>query len=210
MHAFWSGVVAGYGIAVPVGAVGAYLVVLAGRAGLRVAVPAALGVASADVLYALLAVVGGAALATPLAAVSGPLRWASFVVLLALAVRIAVLGVRGHRTDDRADDRAEPARGQGAGVGYLTMLGATLLNPATVVYFTALVVGGGGRVGPEPGAGSLFVAGAGLASGSWQLLLVLGGSALGRIVTGRRGRLVMALVSAVLIGGLAVGSVAGS
>ena len=53
------------------------------------------------------------------------------------------------------------------------------------------------------------MAGALLASASWQLLLALAGSGLGRLVTGARGRLVMALVSAALIAGLAVSPVAG-
>ena len=58
------------------------------------------------------------------------------------------------------------------------MLGLTLLNPATVVYFTALTVGlpflG------DPGERLVFAAAAGLASLSWQWLLAGVGAALGR------------------------------
>src|SRR3954465_15383203 len=82
-----AGLLAGYGIAVPVGAVATYLVSLTARTSLRTGVCAALGVATADGLYALLAGVGGAALAAVLRPFLGPLRWVSAAVLLALAAR---------------------------------------------------------------------------------------------------------------------------
>jgi arginine exporter protein ArgO len=187
VHAFLSGLVAGYGIAVPVGAVGAYLVTLTARTSLVVG-----------------AVIGGTALASTLGSVAGPLRWVAVGVLLALAVRVAVSGVREHRAgrDGETPELHVPAHPRPLRV-YGALLATTLLNPATVVYFAALVVGGGGEVGGG-GARALFVAGALLASASWQLLLVLGGSTLGRLVTSRRGRLTMALVSAVIVASLAV------
>jgi arginine exporter protein ArgO len=73
------------------------------------------------------------------------------------------------------------------------------LNPATVVYFGALVIGRG-----DTGGGVWFVAGAFLASASWQLLIAGGGSVVGRLLTGERGRLITALVSSVVIAVLAV------
>lgn len=75
--ALLAGLAAGYGIAIPVGAVGAYLVTLAAHSRRRVAVAAALGVATADGGYALLAVVGGRAVADVLEPVATPLRWTS-------------------------------------------------------------------------------------------------------------------------------------
>ena len=48
------------------------------------------------------------------------------------------------------------------------------------------------------------VAGAFAASASWQLVLAGGGALVGRVLTGRRGRLVTALASGVLIAGIAV------
>jgi arginine exporter protein ArgO len=53
----------------------------------------------------------------------------------------------------------------------------------------------------------LFVAGAFVASASWQLLLAGGGSIVGRVLTGPKGRLATALVSSVVIVVLAVGLV---
>jgi arginine exporter protein ArgO len=73
-----------------------------------------------------------------------------------------------------------------------------------VIYFSALVLGaqaGGGR----PAADSaVFVLAAFAASASWQLLLAASGTALGRVLTGPRGRLVTALVSSAVIAVLAV------
>ena len=48
------------------------------------------------------------------------------------------------------------------------------------------------------------MAGAFLASASWQLLIAGGGSLVGRMLTGERGRLVTALISSAVIAALAV------
>jgi arginine exporter protein ArgO len=50
----------------------------------------------------------------------------------------------------------------------------------------------------------VFVLAVFAASASWQLALAGGGAFLGRVLTGSRGRLITALASSVLIGGLAV------
>ena len=87
---------------------------------------------------------------------------------------------------------------------YGTLLGITLLNPATVIYFSALVVGSKAAGASTAGQGAVFVLGAFVASASWQLLLVAGGVVLGRALTGRRGRLITGLVSSAVILGLTV------
>jgi arginine exporter protein ArgO len=189
---FVAGVVAGYGIAVPVGAIAVLIVSLTARTSLPVGAAAGLGAATADGVYALVAVLGGTALAGVIAPIAGPLRWIAALVLVALAAHTAVSAIHRHR--DPAGDRpvaglATPAR------AYAGLLALTLLNPTTVVYFAALVLGGGAR-----GAGGpMFVLGALLASVSWQLLLAGGGSLVGRALTGPCGRLITALVSSVVI-----------
>lgn len=188
--AFLAGAAAGYGIAVPVGAIAVLIVGLTARTSLRVGAAAGLGAATADGLYALVAVLGGAALAGLVAPVAGPLRWAAALVLLGLAVHTAWEAVRRHRA---------PAADRDAGSttalrAYALVLSLTLLNPATIVYFTALVLGRG-----DAGGGIPFVLGAFLASASWQLLMAGSGSVIGRVLTGRRGRLVTALVSSAVI-----------
>ncbi|MFF7990885.1 LysE family transporter [Kitasatospora xanthocidica] len=197
-----AGLLAGYGVAVPVGAVGAYVVALTARTSLRTGACAALGVAAADGLYALLAAAGGGGLAPLLEPVARPLRIGSAVVLLALAARTAHTALRGRSGAAAGPEQPPPTPAR----AFLALLGITLLNPLTVLYFAALVLGGGGRDGAASGAlaRAVFVAAAFAASASWQLLLASGGALLGRALTGPRGRLLTALGSAALVGWLAV------
>jgi len=196
-----AGLLAGYGIAVPVGAVAAYLVTLTARTSWRVGIAAAGGVATADGLYALVAVLGGAALAGSIRAVAQPLRWTAAVVLLGLAGQVAVSGVRSARWAPAAVAGAAPLRPFRA---FVRLLAVTLVNPTTVVYFTALVTGA--RTGSTASAAeqAVFVGGAFAASASWQVLLATGGAVLGGVLTSTRGRLVTAVVSAAVIAALAV------
>ena len=78
--ALLAGLLAGYGVAVPVGAIAALIVSLTARTSLRVGAGAALGVATADGLYCLAAVLGGTALARVVEPISGPLRWVAMVM----------------------------------------------------------------------------------------------------------------------------------
>ncbi len=201
-EALISGLLAGYGVAIPVGAIAVLILGLSARTSLAVGAGAGLGAATADGIYAALAALGGAAIAGLIRPVATPLRWLAAVVLLAFAVRTAALAWRHHRDPSRA---ARPDRGLTTpGRAYLGLLALTLLNPATVIYFSALVLGrqaGGGR---SAAASAVFVVAAFAASASWQLLLAAGGSAVGRVLAGPRGRLVTALLSSVLIAVLAI------
>jgi arginine exporter protein ArgO len=197
--ALLAGLVAGYGIAIPVGAVGTYLVALTARTSLRTGLAAALGVATADGVYALVAVLGGAAIAGVIAQFATPLRWTSAAVLIVLAAHGALRAVRSHRAPvARAVTPLAPGR------AFVSLLGITLVNPATVVYFTALVVGDRAGAGVPVLDQAVFVLAAFAASASWQAALAGGGALLGRILTGRRGRLVTALASSAVITALAV------
>jgi arginine exporter protein ArgO len=192
--AFLAGVVAGYGVAVPVGAIGVLIAGLSARTSWRVGAAAGLGAATADGIYALTAVLGGAALAGVVAPVAEPLRRLAALVLFALAGHTVWAALR------RRSTAAAPVRRPTTMLrAYAGILGLTLLNPATVVYFTALVLGRGGA-----GGGPWFVAGAFLASASWQLLVAGSGALAGRLLTGDRGRLITALVSGIVIAALAI------
>jgi arginine exporter protein ArgO len=201
-EALVAGLLVGYGLAVPVGAIAALLVSLTARTSPRVGAAAALGVAAADGFYAAVAVVGGAAAARLIAPVSDPMRWVAAAVLLALAGRTAYTAWKQHR-DGAA---ARPAAGLGTPRrAFFGLLALTLLNPSTIVYLGALVVGrqaNGDAI--DGGYGAVFVAAAFAASASWQLLLAAGGSVLGRVLTDARGRLLTALASSTVIGALAV------
>lgn len=190
---FLAGVVAGYGIAMPVGAIGVLIAGLSARTSLRIGAAAGLGAATADGVYALAAVAGGAVVASAIAPVAAPLRWAGALILLALAGWTAREAIRRPGVTERGEHPATVLR------AYTGVLALTLLNPATVIYFAALVLGSGGA-----GGGVWFVAGAFLASASWQLLIAGGGCLVGRFLTGDRGRLLTALVSSGVIAALAV------
>ncbi|GAA4246192.1 LysE family transporter [Dactylosporangium darangshiense] len=197
-----SGLLAGYGVAVPVGAIGALIATLAARTSWRVGSAAALGVATADGIYAVVAVLGGAALAGIIAPVSGVLRWVAAVVLLGLAARTARDALR-HRGEQATARKADGRMGRPLGA-YLTLLGLTLLNPATIVYFGALVLGRQADDGLSAGGEALWVVAAFVASASWQLVLAGGGTLLGRLLTSARGRLWTALTSSAVIAVLAI------
>ncbi|MFI7141012.1 LysE/ArgO family amino acid transporter [Streptomyces massasporeus] len=197
-----AGLLAGYGIAVPVGAVGTYVVSLTARTTLRTGVCAALGVATADGLYALAATLGGTALASTLRPVLGPLRWVCVAVLLALAAWGAMTALREYR-GHRLATRTAPAP-PGPARAYLGLLGITLLNPTTVVYFAALVLGSQATGPAGPLEQGVFVLAAFAASASWQVLLAGSGALLGRALTGHRGRLATALVASGVMTALAV------
>jgi arginine exporter protein ArgO len=197
-----AGLLAGYGIAMPVGAIAAYLMALTARTSLSVGACAGLGVATADGLYATTAMIGGAALAPVIRPVTPLLHWAAVVILVALAGRSAVTAVVRYRRqrDAGPEDRGptSPAR------AYLGLLGITLMNPVTVIYFAALVLASQATTVPDRWDKAVFVLAVFAASASWQLLLAGGGAVLGRVLAGPRGRLGTSLVSSAVIVGLAV------
>ena len=188
-----AGLLAGYGVALPMGAVGTYLVLLSARTSMRIGAAAALGVATADGLYALAATVGGSALAAHLEPIAGPLRIVSGLVLIAIAVRTALTALARAVADLRPMNATRT---------YAGMVGVTALNPTTIVYFTALVLGNG-AIAASPAQGAAFVVATAAASASWQLILAGSGALLGRALTSRRTRVITALGSSALIAFLA-------
>jgi threonine/homoserine/homoserine lactone efflux protein len=201
--ALLAGLLAGYGIAMPVGAIATYLVTLTARTSLRIGAAAALGVATADGLYALIAEAGGSALARTIHPILLPLRWTSAAVLLALAAHGIVAAVRRHRERHASaqPERGTPLRPRRA---YLALWALTMMNPLTVIYFAALVLGTWGRSAPTLVDQATYVIAAFAASASWQLVLALGGTLLGRALTSDRGRLLTAAASSALIAFLAI------
>ena len=176
IEALLAGAVAGYGIAIPVGAIAILILETGLQRGFRLAAAAGTGAAVADGIYATVAVVFGAALAIALAPFETALRILAVVLLVAIAIR-GLLGLRRSSAfvaDQEAAvipadvDAAE--RSGSARRTFTTFLGLTLLNPITVTYFAALILGlKGAGVGPVEKAA--FVA-----SPSWQLLLAAVGA----------------------------------
>jgi threonine/homoserine/homoserine lactone efflux protein len=191
-----AGLLAGYAVALPLGAIGSYLISLTARTSLRIGVAAALGVAVMDGLYALLAVLGGTAAATVLRPLAGPLRWTAVVALLLLAGRALTATRRppGGSTEPPAHPRPAAVFGQ--------FLALTAINPGTLISFVALVIDA--RLGSALpiGARALFVLGTFVASVSWQLVLAAAGAMLGRLLSSRRA--VLGYLSAGLLAVLAL------
>ena len=162
---FVAGAIAGYAIAIPVGAIAVLIVEIGIRRGFRTAAAAGAGAASADGIYAALAAVGGGALAVALEPLARPLKIVAIGALLGIGLRGLVLMLLGPR--GVAGNAELPVRRGGT---YLRFLALTLLNPATVIYFAALILGLP-NLGRGPDERIAFVAGAFLASLSWQTTL---------------------------------------
>jgi arginine exporter protein ArgO len=200
---FIAGAVAGLAVAMPIGAVGTYLVGLGARERVPVAAAAALGVASVDGGYAVIAVLGGAGLQVVLSEVSGWLEWIAASVLVVVSIRTVLVTVRRYRGNGETVGRQKDLTPAGA---YLSLVALTAVNPATLITFAAVAVGRSSSAsGSTLPVVVLFAIGVFAASAIWQLLLTGGGNLLGRLFTGRRGQLAVSACSALLMLGLAVG-----
>jgi arginine exporter protein ArgO len=197
MRAFVAGVLAGLGIAVPVGAIAVLIVDLGMRRGFAGAVPAAMGAASADLTYAAVAAVAGIAVAAALAPYERRIQLVSATVLAGIvAFRTARLL--------RAREDAHPGpTGDGPLGTYAGFLALTLVNPLTVTYFAALILGLGDDTLGSGADRALFVIGAFVASAAWQLVLAGAGALLHHRLP-ERALLATALFGNVLIAALAV------
>ena len=166
-----AGLLAGWGVAIPLGAIGVMVVDAGMRGGLRPAAAAAAGVATADFLYAALAASAGAAVAGALEPHADALRLAAAAVL----ALVAALGLRSLRRGPGEAAAAPPGRGL-----YLRFLALTSINPLTVAYFAALIAGLPAVASAPADAKVVFVLAAGAASLSWQLVLAGAGATLHR------------------------------
>ena len=174
----------------PIGAIGGYLVGLAARERARPPPrPPWESPRSTGRTRWSLRSVGGAADAVPESRALTVLAAAVLVLVAARTVQQAVRRYRRRGRDPRAA-RAQPAPG-------VPDPGAmTAVNPATVITFVAVVLGRAPGTVVAWATVVLFAVGAFGASATWQLLLVGGGSLLGRLLRGRRGQLGIALCSA--------------
>ncbi len=175
MSSFIDGLIAGYGIAIPVGAIAILIVNMSMQCGFRIGFMAGSGAATADLLYAILAVVAGTTLVIVLEPIAAQLRIASGLVLIGLAVFGLWRGLKG-------PGQSKTAEVCSAVRMYFQFLGITLVNPLTVIYFTAFILGRDTSTSVSLQMHLLFLLGAGLSSWSWQtLLVVVGGIAHNRL-----------------------------
>jgi arginine exporter protein ArgO len=197
--ALLAGVVAGYGIAMPLGAIGVLIVHEGVTRGWRSAVAAASGTALVDLGYVTVALLAGAAVTGRLQGWTRTVQLVGAIVLVAvvarglLALRRAALPL-GPTAPAAPAPAAPPAAlaapappaalaapavpaappvAPAPPVALRTLrrfVGLTAINPLTAVYFVVLTAGLGGTV-RGTAAALAFATGVFLASWSWQLLL---------------------------------------
>ncbi|WP_382304400.1 LysE family translocator [Herbiconiux sp. UC225_62] len=195
-----AGLVAGLAVAAPLGAIGVLLIQEGITRGLRRGLPAAIAVAVVDTSYCVVAVAAGALIGPVIA---GWAPWPQFVggtVLVALGAYGLIVSKRPRRDEAEVVEPSGSSRRR-----FGLFLGLTAINPATLVYFAAILPGVDQIASSAP-ARVAFVSGVALASFGWQTLLVALGAGLRRKATPsfRRasaliGNGVVALLGALLI-----------
>lgn len=191
-QAFLDGVLAGYGIAIPVGAIAILIIEASIRRGLANGMQAGAGAATADILYAAAAAIGGTLLQALLMPLANIFRFLGGAALIAIGL-LGLWRLRLPHPSKQPEDVSQPI-----GRTYLTFLGLTLLNPLTIVYFSALILG---DLQADRSALNrlVFVLGAGLASLSWQWLLAVFGALAGRKLPERASQILSAVGNLVVI-----------
>ena len=177
--ALLAGLVSGLAIAVQVGAVSLLLVDTALAAGPRAGAAAGLGVATADFGFAVVAVLAGGAAGTLLSGHEAEIRIVAAAVLVVIAVH-GLIGLRRERAALRVHGLGRTPREL-----YLRFLAITAINPLTIASFAA-VAASLSLAGFATSAA--FVAGVGVASGAWHLLLTVGTGQAGRRISPRMRR----------------------
>ena len=124
-----------------------------------------LGVATADAFYAAVAVFGVAAVVTTtLAPVA---RW----LALAGGLALVFIGIRAVVSTPATRDATTSTTRTGLAWAYTSILGLTITNPATIISFAALAAALGAGLSGSWTRPALVVAGVGLGSASWWLIL---------------------------------------
>jgi threonine/homoserine/homoserine lactone efflux protein len=186
------GVAAGYAIAIPFGPIAILIVRTGVRRGLRAAAAAGAGTATADLVFATIAMLFGAAASALLAPILPAAR-------LVAGAALAVIALRGMLAAPQAIERE--SGGIRTGSTYLLFLGLTMLNPPTVIYFVSLAIALP-EVSADLPSRAAFVVGAFVSSLSWQEVLALVGALLHGRLTPRLQR-ITAVISSLIILALA-------
>ena len=174
-----AGLVAGLAIAMQVGAVSVLLIEAAVVEGPRRAMAAGMGVATADLAFAGVAVAVGGAAGAVLAGHEAQIRLCAAAVLAAIAIH-GLIALRPDRDEVSAD--STPHRRPTARAHYARFLAITMANPLTIASFAA-VAASLSLAGLA--AAAAFAVGVGVASAIWHLVLTLVAGHAGRWVTPR-------------------------
>jgi hypothetical protein len=198
--ALLAGLAAGLAIAMQVGAVSLLLVEAAVVGGPRVGMAAGMGVATADLGFAVVAAAAGGAAGAALSSHEGEIRIVAAGVVAAIAVHGLIgLARSGGRARIGGPAVATAATGSGDGEAasfrsapagrataarprthFARFLAITAANPLTIASFAAVAA----ALSLEgPAAAAAFAAGVGLASAGWHLALSLAAGHAGRWMT---------------------------
>lgn len=178
---FWYGVVAGFGLAIPIGPMAILLITTTLQRGFKFGAVAGLGMMSVDFIYALVTFALGKALLTFLSQWGAILSALGALILLLFGVRLLI-----------SSWKLQPGAALGVSNGslvvtYRNFVAATFINPATAFYFLAITASLGEAANSSTAdfwSGALsFSIGVLLASGLWQETLAIASGALKRGVT---------------------------
>jgi len=198
MSALLDGLIAGYGIAIPLGGISVLIVNLALERGFRLGFMAGAGTATIDMICATLAVFAGAAVVASISPYSQPLQLMSGLVLIAMGMYgIFQIGKRGPTADN------PPSEGRDeVWTTYGKFLALTILNPFTVAYFLALIIGKGSTWSFSSMDCFLFIGGVTIASFSWQIVLAGAGALVRKHITPRfmKGSIIVGNAIVILLG----------
>ena len=175
---FVKALVFGATLAIAIGPIALLIVHHAARGGLRAGLGSAIGAASADLTYAVVALTAGARLLPALEANSARIQVGADLILIVFGLWMAWSARRG-LTVDAVESDASAASTAGA---FRTTYALTVVNPLTVVAFMAFVP----QLGMRSGSTGL-VAAAGLFVGSLliQVGIALGGTVLKHVLSSR-------------------------
>jgi threonine/homoserine/homoserine lactone efflux protein len=162
-----------------------------------------LGIATADAFYAAVAVFGVAAVVTT--ALAPAARW----LALAGGLALVFIGIRAVVRPPATREATTSATGAGLAWAYASILGLTITNPATIISFAALAAALGAGLSGSWTKPAVVVAGVGLGSASWWLLLAAITAALRARVTPTVARTI-GIVSGLAIAGLGAAAVVAS
>jgi len=162
-----------------------------------------LGIATADASYAAVAVFGVAAVVTT--ALAPAARW----LALAGGLALVFIGIRAVARPPATREATPNATGAGLAWAYASILGLTIANPATIISFAALAATLGAGLSGSWTRPALVVAGVGLGSASWWLILASITAALRTRVTPTVARTI-GIVSGLAIAGLGAAAVVAS
>jgi threonine/homoserine/homoserine lactone efflux protein len=206
-----AGLVAGFAIAMQVGAVSLLLIEASIASGPRAGVAAGMGVATADFAYAVVAAAAGGVVGAALASHESEIKIVAALTLAAIAIH-GLAKLRAERRGGElaaardavaGDAAAGDAAADGAAAGgaaacdaaardaaaggpprahYARFLAITAANPLTIASFAAVAAA---LSLDGAGAAAAFAVGVGLASAGWHLVLTLAAGHAGRWVTPR-------------------------